>query len=171
RETRAPRRRFCPYAVRYVPVTGPLVSRGGRTTVHSRLLSRRTSSIRARSAKWLRRTVLMSGLNRVRMKNPSPGSCLGGFGRPGGDGLLEQLPANAPGGCEDRDLHLSSPVRLVLACSFVPLMIRSGYCMSSISSSESTIPHDRKRLTGSIKQSLRALSIQLSLLNHQVSER
>jgi DNA-binding MarR family transcriptional regulator len=43
--------------------------------------------------------------------------------------------------------------------------------MSSISSSESSVPHDRKRLTSSIKQSLRALSIQLSLLNHQVSER
>ena len=43
--------------------------------------------------------------------------------------------------------------------------------MSSISSSESTVPHDRKQLTSSIKQSLRALSIQLSLLNHQVSER
>jgi DNA-binding MarR family transcriptional regulator len=40
--------------------------------------------------------------------------------------------------------------------------------MTSISSSESTPPHDRKRLTSSIKQSLRALSIQLSLLNHQV---
>src|SRR5207302_7428064 len=50
-------------------------------------------------------------------------------------------------------------------------MIRSRYCMSSISSSESTVPHDRKQLTSSIKQSLRALSIQLSLLNHQVSER
>ena len=43
--------------------------------------------------------------------------------------------------------------------------------MSSISSSESSVPHDRKRLTSSIKQSLRVLSIQLSLLNHQVSER
>src|SRR5205085_11331237 len=36
--------------------------------------------------------------------------------------------------------------------------------MSSISSTDS----DRRRLTASIKQSLRALSIQLSLLNHQV---
>jgi DNA-binding MarR family transcriptional regulator len=36
--------------------------------------------------------------------------------------------------------------------------------MSYISSTES----DRRRLTASIKQSLRALSIQLSLLNHQV---
>jgi DNA-binding MarR family transcriptional regulator len=43
--------------------------------------------------------------------------------------------------------------------------------MSSISSSESTPPRDRKRLTSSIKQSLRALSIQLSLLNHQVGAR
>jgi DNA-binding transcriptional ArsR family regulator len=43
--------------------------------------------------------------------------------------------------------------------------------MSSISSSGSDPPHDRKRLTSSIKLSLRALSIQLSLLNHQVSER
>ena len=43
--------------------------------------------------------------------------------------------------------------------------------MSYISSSESSVPHDRKRLTSSIKQSLRALSIQLSLLNHRVSER
>ena len=40
--------------------------------------------------------------------------------------------------------------------------------MSSISSSESGVPHGRKRLTSSIKRSLRALSIQLSLLNHQV---
>ena len=39
--------------------------------------------------------------------------------------------------------------------------------MSSISSTES----DRRRLTASIKQSLRALSIQLSLLNHQVGAR
>src|SRR5438477_9938293 len=36
--------------------------------------------------------------------------------------------------------------------------------MGSISSTDS----DRRRLTASIKQSLRALSIQLSLLNHQV---
>src|SRR5437868_15288413 len=36
--------------------------------------------------------------------------------------------------------------------------------MSSISSTDS----DRRRLTSAIKQSLRALSIQLSLLNHQV---
>ena len=36
--------------------------------------------------------------------------------------------------------------------------------MASISSTES----DRRRLTASIKQALRALSIQLSLLNHQV---
>ena len=36
--------------------------------------------------------------------------------------------------------------------------------MTSISATES----DRRRLTASIKQSLRALSIQLSLLNHQV---
>ena len=42
--------------------------------------------------------------------------------------------------------------------------------MSSKSSTESTPPHDRKRLISSIKQSLRVLSIQLSLLNHQVSE-
>ena len=40
--------------------------------------------------------------------------------------------------------------------------------MSSISSSDSDAQHRRKRLTASIKQSLRALSIQLSLLNHQV---
>src|SRR5205085_10651360 len=39
--------------------------------------------------------------------------------------------------------------------------------MSSISSTDS----DRRRLTASIKQSLRALSIQLSLLNHQVGVR
>ena len=43
--------------------------------------------------------------------------------------------------------------------------------MSSISSSESDEQHRRKRLTASIKQSLRALSIQLSLLNHQVGAR
>ncbi len=40
--------------------------------------------------------------------------------------------------------------------------------MSSISSTESDGPAHRRRLTASIKQSLRALSIQLSLLNHQV---
>src|SRR5258706_8442303 len=40
--------------------------------------------------------------------------------------------------------------------------------MSSISSTESDAPQGRRRLTASIKQSLRALSIQLSLLNHQV---
>ncbi len=40
--------------------------------------------------------------------------------------------------------------------------------MNSISSSESDAQARRRRLTASIKQSLRALSIQLSLLNHQV---
>jgi DNA-binding MarR family transcriptional regulator len=40
--------------------------------------------------------------------------------------------------------------------------------MTSISSTDSDAPRDRRRLTASIKQSLRALSIQLSLLNHQV---
>ena len=43
--------------------------------------------------------------------------------------------------------------------------------MSSISSSESDAQHRRKRSTASIKQSLRELSIQLSLLNHQVGAR
>src|SRR5256885_11039551 len=43
--------------------------------------------------------------------------------------------------------------------------------MTPISSSESDLPRDRKRLTSAIKQSLRALGIQLSLLNHQVSDR
>jgi len=40
--------------------------------------------------------------------------------------------------------------------------------MDSISSSDSDAQRRRRRLTASIKQSLRALSIQLSLLNHQV---
>ncbi len=40
--------------------------------------------------------------------------------------------------------------------------------MNSISSSDSDAQARRRRLTASIKQSLRALSIQLSLLNHQV---
>ena len=40
--------------------------------------------------------------------------------------------------------------------------------MGSISSSDSDAQQRRRRLTASIKQSLRALSIQLSLLNHQV---
>src|SRR5919109_5091256 len=40
--------------------------------------------------------------------------------------------------------------------------------MSSISSTGSDLPRGRRRLTASIKRSLRALSIQLSLLNHQV---
>ena len=43
--------------------------------------------------------------------------------------------------------------------------------MGSISSSDSDAQHRRKRLTASIKQSLRELSIQLSLLNHQVGSR
>jgi len=40
--------------------------------------------------------------------------------------------------------------------------------MHSISSTDSDAQRRRRRLTASIKQSLRALSIQLSLLNHQV---
>ena len=40
--------------------------------------------------------------------------------------------------------------------------------MDSISSTDSNAQQRRRRLTASIKQSLRALSIQLSLLNHQV---
>src|SRR6266446_116721 len=40
--------------------------------------------------------------------------------------------------------------------------------MSPISSTESDAPRGRRRLTAAIKQFLRALSIQLSLLNHQV---
>src|SRR6266481_6843534 len=40
--------------------------------------------------------------------------------------------------------------------------------MSSISSTDSDGAARRRRLTASIKESLRALSIQLSLLNHQV---
>ncbi len=40
--------------------------------------------------------------------------------------------------------------------------------MTSITSSDSDAQQRRRRLTASIKQSLRALSIQLSLLNHQV---
>ncbi len=40
--------------------------------------------------------------------------------------------------------------------------------MNSISSTDSDGAARRRRLTASIKQSLRALSIQLSLLNHQV---
>ncbi len=40
--------------------------------------------------------------------------------------------------------------------------------MTYISSSDSDAQQRRRRLTASIKQSLRALSIQLSLLNHQV---
>jgi len=43
--------------------------------------------------------------------------------------------------------------------------------MTSISSSDSDAQHRRRRLTSSIKQSLRELSIQLSLLNHQVGTR
>ena len=41
--------------------------------------------------------------------------------------------------------------------------------MASISSSDSDAAQRRRRLTAAIKQSLRALSIQLSLLNHHVS--
>ena len=43
--------------------------------------------------------------------------------------------------------------------------------MGSISSTDSRAPRGRRQLTSSIKQSLRALSIQLSLLNHQVGAR
>ncbi len=43
--------------------------------------------------------------------------------------------------------------------------------MSYISSTDSHAPRGRRQLTASIKQSLRALSIQLSLLNHQVGAR
>jgi len=45
-----PRRRFRPNAIRYWRRLGPFVSLGGRTIVQSVPLSRRTSSIRARSA-------------------------------------------------------------------------------------------------------------------------
>src|SRR6267378_523982 len=47
-------------------------------------------------------------------------------------------------------------------------MVRGRYRMDTISSSDSDAQRGRRRLTASIKQSLRALSIQLSLLNHQV---
>jgi len=43
--------------------------------------------------------------------------------------------------------------------------------MTSISSRDSDVAQRRRRLTAAIKQSLRALSIQLSLLNHQVGAR
>ena len=43
--------------------------------------------------------------------------------------------------------------------------------MTTISSSDSDAARRRRRLTAAIKQSLRALSIQLSLLNHQVGAR
>src|SRR5215207_8097706 len=41
------------------------------------------SSIRARSAYGLRSAAFVNGESRFRMKNPSPGSCFGGFERPG----------------------------------------------------------------------------------------
>jgi len=41
--------------------------------------------------------------------------------------------------------------------------------MSSISSADTDGPRHRRRLTTSVKDSLRALSLQLTLLNHQVS--
>lgn len=43
--------------------------------------------------------------------------------------------------------------------------------MDSVSSSESTNPRHRRRTTAAIRESLRELSIQLSLLNHQVGSR
>ena len=43
--------------------------------------------------------------------------------------------------------------------------------MTPISASDSDAAQRRRRLTAAIKQSLRALSIQLSLLNHQVGAR
>src|SRR5207245_2975227 len=52
--------------------------------------------------------------------------------------------------------------------SSVHQMVRSRYRMTFISATDSDAPRRRRRLTASIKQSLRALSIQLSLLNHQV---
>lgn len=41
--------------------------------------------------------------------------------------------------------------------------------MSSVSSSDADAPRRKRRLTNDIKESLRELSVQLSLLNHQVS--
>src|SRR6267378_6485746 len=43
--------------------------------------------------------------------------------------------------------------------------------MTTISASDSDAAQRRRRLTAAIKQSLRALAIQLSLLNHQVGAR
>src|SRR6266508_3271663 len=47
--------------------------------------------------------------------------------------------------------------------------IRGSYHMSDIAQTEETSPRYRRRLTTTIKESLRELSIQLSLLNHHVS--
>lgn len=43
--------------------------------------------------------------------------------------------------------------------------------MTSVTSGEAGAPRQRRRVATAIKESLRALSIQLSLLNHQVSAR
>src|ERR687896_1064721 len=61
--------------------------RRGRTTVQSRPLSRTMSSISARSEYALPNAAFTTGASRVLMKNPSPGSCFGGLGRPG-DGTV-----------------------------------------------------------------------------------
>ena len=59
------------------------VSCGGRMAVQSRPLPGRVSSISARSAKTLPSLADATRLSTCRMKNPSPGSRLGGLGLPG----------------------------------------------------------------------------------------
>jgi DNA-binding MarR family transcriptional regulator len=96
------------------------------------------------------------------MKNPSPGSCFGGFGRPG-EGTVEigaALTTTMRRGREDREFHIP--------CSFVEQIIRKEYHMDSISSEDANETRRRWRLTTEIKESLRELRLQLALLNHQV---
>src|SRR5919197_1186959 len=59
-----------------------------------------------------------------------------------------------------------------ICCSCYPVSVNQNvwraYHMSSISTTEEGSARRRRRLTNAIKESLRELSIQLSLLNHQV---
>jgi hypothetical protein len=80
--------------------------------------ARRTSSLNARSAWCLRRSAFVNGANRFHVRNPSPGSCWGGVGRPG-EGTVPTrscraaaVPARAQGSVDaaSRDLQVGRRV-------------------------------------------------------------
>jgi hypothetical protein len=79
---------------------------------------RRTSSLDARSASCLRRAAFVNGASRLHVRNPSPGSWLGGLGRPG-EGTVPTrscraaaVPARAQGSVDaaSRDLQVGRRV-------------------------------------------------------------